>query len=42
MFHSSQKDLENLKDIYNLAIEESNDEITSDCLKNIKEIKKKN
>ena len=41
MFESSEKDLESLKDIYNLGIEESNDEITSDCLIKIEEINKK-
>jgi len=40
MFHISEKDLENLKDIYNLAKEESNDEIISDCLIKIEDIKK--
>ena len=40
MFHKSKKDLVNLKDIYNLAVEESNSEITADCLVNIKEINK--
>ena len=40
MFHVSEKDLENLKDIYNLAKEESNDEIISDCLIKIEDIKK--
>ena len=41
MFSSSTKDLENLRDIYHLALEESNNEITSDCLVKIEEIKKK-
>ena len=41
MFNTSVKDLGNLKDIYNLAIEESNEEINSDCLIKIEEIKKK-
>jgi len=41
MFESSEKDLKSLKDIYNLGIEESNDEITSDCLIKIEEINKK-
>tara|TARA_B110000211_G_C14042445_1_gene537368 strand:+ start:495 stop:1385 length:891 start_codon:yes stop_codon:yes gene_type:complete len=40
MFHKSKKDLVNLKDIYNLAVEESNSEITADCLASIKEINK--
>ena len=34
-------DVENLKDIYNLAIEESNEEINLDCLSKIEEINKK-
>ena len=38
MFHSLQKELENLKDIYNLAKEESNEEITAECLEAIKKI----
>ena len=38
MFSESVKNLENLKDIYNLALEESNQEIISDCLDQIKEI----
>jgi len=38
MFRSSSKDLENLKDIYNLAAEESDEEIFSDCLIKIDEI----
>ena len=38
MFDNSSKDLENLKDIYNLALEESNEEIFSDCLIKIEEI----
>ena len=41
MFKSSAEDLGNLKDIYNLAIEESNEEINSDCLIKIEEINKK-
>ena len=41
MFSSSKKELENLKDIYNLGIEESNEEIISDCLIKIQEINKK-
>jgi len=40
MFNTSVKDLGNLKDIYNLAIEESDKEINSDCLVKIEEIKK--
>jgi len=40
MFHASQKELENLKDIYDLAKEESNDEIMSDCVDKIEEINK--
>ena len=40
MFHKSKQDLVNLKDIYNLAVEESNSEITADCLASIKEINK--
>ena len=40
MFNTSNNDLVNLKDIYHLALEESNDEITSDCLIKIEEIKK--
>jgi peptide chain release factor 2 len=38
MFDNSSKELENLKDIYNLALEESNEEIFSDCLIKIEEI----
>jgi peptide chain release factor 2 len=38
MFYASQKELENLKDIYDLAKEESNDEIMSDCVDKIEEI----
>jgi len=41
MFKTLATDLENLKDIYNLAIEESDDEIISDCLIKIEEINKK-
>jgi len=41
MFNNSTNDLDNLKDIYNLAVEESNNEITSDCLSSINEIIKK-
>ena len=41
MFNSSKKDLENLKDIYNLATTESDEEIISDCLNTIQEINKK-
>ena len=41
MFSNSANDLDNLKDIYNLAVEESNNEITSDCLSSINEIIKK-
>jgi peptide chain release factor 2 len=40
MFRVSEKDLENLKDIYSLAIEESDDEIILDCLVKFEEIKK--
>ena len=40
MFYASQKELENLKDIYDLAKEESNDEIMSDCVDKIEEINK--
>ena len=38
MFNDSSKELENLKDIYNLALEELNEEIVSDCLIKIEEI----
>jgi peptide chain release factor 2 len=38
MFNTSIKSLANLKDIYNLGVEESNEEIILDCLKKIKEI----
>jgi peptide chain release factor 2 len=38
MFRSLSKDIENLKDIYNLAVEESDEEIFSDCLIKIDEI----
>ena len=41
MFNSSVKDLGNLKDIYNLAIEESNEEINLECILKIEEINKK-
>ena len=41
MFDASLKDLSNLKDIYNLALEESDKEIISDCLVKIEEINKK-
>ena len=37
MFRSLSKDIENLKDIYNLAVEESDEEIFSDCLIKIDE-----
>ena len=38
MFNTSIKSLANLKDIYNLGVEESNEEIILDCLKKIEEI----
>ena len=41
MFNDSSKELENLKNIYNLALEELNEEIVSDCLIKIKEINTK-
>ena len=41
MLNTSEKDLENLKDIYSLAIEESNEDVILDCLSKIEEIKKK-
>ena len=41
MFNVSTKELENLKDIYNLAKEESNEEVILDCLLKIEEINKK-
>ena len=41
LFYTSKKELENLKDIYKLAKEESDEEIISDCLDGIKEIDKK-
>jgi peptide chain release factor 2 len=41
MFNTAADDLRNLKDIYNLAVEESNEEIKIDCLVKIKEINKK-
>ena len=40
MFNTLEKELENLKDIYNLAKEESDEEIILDCLDKIKEIDK--
>ena len=41
MFNNSKKDLQNLRDIYNLAKEESDEATISDCLNKIKEIEKK-
>ena len=41
LFASTQNELENLKDIYNLAAEESNEEIILDCVEKIKEINNK-
>jgi len=41
LFNTLEKELENLKDIYNLAKEESDEEIILDCLDKIKEINKK-
>ena len=41
MFNTLEKELENLKDIYNLAKEESDEEIILDCLDKIKDIDKK-
>ena len=41
MFNDLNKDLENLKDIHDLAVEESNNEIILDCLSKIEEINKK-
>jgi len=41
LFASTQNELENLKDIYNLAAEESNEEIILDCIEKIKEINNK-
>ena len=41
MLNTSEKDLENLKDIYSLAIEESNEDVILDCLSKIEEINKK-
>ena len=41
MFNSSVKELGNLKDIYNLAIEEFNEEINLECVLKIEEINKK-
>jgi peptide chain release factor 2 len=40
-FNGTSKDLENLKDFYNLAKEESNEEVILDCLLKIEEINKK-
>ena len=40
MSNKLEKELENLKDIYGLAIEESNSEITLDCLSKIRDINK--
>ena len=40
MFNKLKKEIENLNDIYTLATEESNDEITQDCLNKIREINK--
>ena len=40
MFNKLKKELENLRDIYSLATEESNSEITLDCLNKIEEINK--
>jgi len=41
LFNTLEKELENLKDIYNLAKEESDEEIILDCLDKIKDIDKK-
>ena len=41
LFNTSKEDLQNLKDIYNLAKEESDEEIIQDCLNKIKDIEKK-
>jgi len=41
LFGSTKSELENLKDIYYLAKEESNEEIILDCLEKIKEIDNK-
>ena len=41
LYNDSKEELQNLKDIYNLAREESDEEIISDCLEKIKEIEKK-
>ena len=41
MFDSSNEDLQDLKDIYNLAKEESDEETISDCADKINEIEKK-
>ena len=41
MFNDSKKELQNLKDIYNLAKEESDEEIISDCADKVEEIEKK-
>ena len=40
MFNKLKKELENLKDIYALAVEESDSEIIKDCLSKIREINK--
>ena len=41
MFNDSEQELQNLKDIYNLAKEESDEEIISDCADKVEEIEKK-
>ncbi len=41
MFNDSKLELQNLKDIYNLAKEESDEEIISDCADKVEEIEKK-
>ena len=41
MFNDSKQELQNLKDIYNLAKEESDEEIISDCADKVEEIEKK-
>jgi len=41
MLNTLEKDLENLKDIYSLAIEESDEDITLECLSKIEEIDEK-
>ena len=41
LFYTLEKELENLKDIYNLAKEELEEEIISECLDKIKDIGKK-